>query len=140
MFDRKEYMKEYYKKNREKSKAIHKVWVEANRKKWNAYSKTRYETKVATVYSITNIINNKVYIGSTKIKLQKRWSNHKKDIKRYPHRPLYIDMAKFGIDNFKLEELGVCAKSDAFKCEQMQIDEFRSNGYNLYNNRAARNT
>jgi len=209
MFDKKEYLKEYYKKNREKiktwreanrekvkaaqkvwreanpekakaihkawveanpekSKAIHKVWVEANREKVKTAHKAWYEanpektkawreanrekikaankacrqTKVAIIYSITNIITGKVYIGSTKQKLQTRWIKHNSAIKKYPHLPLYSDMVQFGIDNFKIEELGICAKFDAFKCEQMQIDEFRSNGYNLYNSvrAAARNT
>ena len=55
------------------------------------------------IYKITNLINNKVYIGQTK-DLRKRWKEHcdcASDRRRTNY--LYNAMRKYGIDNFKME-------------------------------------
>lgn len=56
------------------------------------------------IYKITNLINNKVYIGLTTTSLNKRWNAHIRDAKKDP-RHLYCSMRKYGIDNFKIEQL-----------------------------------
>lgn len=55
------------------------------------------------IYKITNLINNKVYIGQTK-DLHKRWKEHCgcASDRRYTNY-LYNAMRKYGIDNFKME-------------------------------------
>ena len=55
------------------------------------------------IYKITNLINNKVYIGQTK-DLHKRWKGHCDcaSDRRYTNY-LYNAMRKYGIDNFKME-------------------------------------
>lgn len=61
---------------------------------------------MAYIYKITNIINNKIYIGKTeKENPFDRWYEHKSNIYREScrDRPLYRAMTKYGIDNFVFE-------------------------------------
>ena len=55
------------------------------------------------IYKITNLINQKAYIGKTVGSIEKRWQEHKRDCKRFSDRPLYRALNKYGIDNFKVE-------------------------------------
>lgn len=87
-----------------------------------------------SVYKITNLINNKCYIGSS-IRVDKRWKQHINDSKninseKYNY-PLYKAFRKYGIDNFKFEIL-----SDDFdNAESMQKYENEMIiFYNSYNN------
>lgn len=56
------------------------------------------------IYRILNIINNKIYIGST-FNLKKRKKRHLSDLKRnvHPNNHLQAAFNKYGVDNFKLE-------------------------------------
>lgn len=53
-----------------------------------------------SVYKITNILNNKIYIGQSK-NPQARWGCHKANINKNNH--LYLSMKKYGINNFTFE-------------------------------------
>jgi group I intron endonuclease len=57
------------------------------------------------IYIITNLINQKRYIGMTSNKLSERWSLHKADARR--NKPYYLHKAirKYGSENFKIELL-----------------------------------
>lgn len=57
------------------------------------------------VYKITNIVNNKIYIGQTIKSLKTRWSNHKSS-----SNCTYLKNAikKYGESSFCIEELEVC--------------------------------
>ena len=55
------------------------------------------------IYKITNLINQKAYIGKTVNSISERWEEHKRDCKRFSDRPLYRAFNKYGIDNFKVE-------------------------------------
>lgn len=60
------------------------------------------------IYKITNLINNKVYIGQSR-HIFHRWSEHKlaaKDILN--NCPLYLAIRKYGITNFKFEIIEEC--------------------------------
>jgi len=60
-----------------------------------------------TIYKITNIINNKIYIGLTN-NMNKRWSNHKTSArKKYKNDYSYLhrSMNKYGFNNFIIEEV-----------------------------------
>lgn len=59
------------------------------------------------IYCITNLINNKRYIGKTTKDPKERFKEHCIDSykKRCNKRPLYDSMNKYGIENFKLEIL-----------------------------------
>lgn len=59
-----------------------------------------------SVYKITNLINNKCYIGSS-VQVKRRWRQHKsiafnKNSKQYNY-PLYRAFRKYGLENFKFE-------------------------------------
>lgn len=57
------------------------------------------------IYKITNLINNKIYIGLTTLSLNKRWTSHKAECKRNNKKHLYNAMRKYGIESFKIEEI-----------------------------------
>lgn len=57
------------------------------------------------IYKITNLINQKIYIGKTVQSLSKRFSEHCSERVRSPKRPLYAAMNKYGIENFSIDLL-----------------------------------
>lgn len=62
------------------------------------------ELKGSCIYKIVNLINNKIYIGSTK-ELSARKSAHITDLRGNRHHSLYLQRAwnKYGEQNFKFE-------------------------------------
>ena len=94
---------------------------------------------MAYIYKITNMINNKVYIGETTRTMNVRWHQHKARAKDSQYTEyLYRAIRKYGIENFIIEELTQCADEDRFKIETEYITKYRSwvgfedcNGYNL---------
>lgn len=60
---------------------------------------------MAFIYKITNLFNQKCYIGKTESNIIKRFNEHISDSKRdrCKNRPLYRAFNKYGIDNFKVE-------------------------------------
>lgn len=85
------------------------------------------------IYKITNINNDKFYIGSTN-NPERRWKEHKKGAKSNHHKKLYDAMRKDGIDNFKFEVIKECPIEEMFIIEKRLIDELDANnsriGYN----------
>lgn len=85
------------------------------------------------VYKHTNLINNKVYIGITQQKAEKRWDRGH-GYKRQPH---FRDaIKKYGWDNFKHEILyDNLSKEEAIEKEIELIAKYKSNnreyGYNI---------
>lgn len=85
------------------------------------------------IYKHTNIINGKIYIGITSLKLSDRWRS---DGKGYKHcRCFYNAIQKYGWDNFTHEILeSNLSKEEACKKEIEYIKHFNSqtpNGYNI---------
>lgn len=86
---------------------------------------------VSGIYKITNIVNNKCYIGSSaNIKL--RWCWHKTNLKKNQHHSKYLQRSynKHGEDNFKYEILFTCPIKDLLRLEQYCINNYNSQ-YNL---------
>ncbi len=92
------------------------------------------------IYKITNKLNGKVYIGLTTTTLKKRWEGHKACvkmvIKKEKMHPLYNAIAKYGVENFDIEQID---SSDDFnelgKLERKYINKYKSFdidfGYNI---------
>lgn len=84
------------------------------------------------IYQITNLINNKIYIGQTN-NIKKRWSNHKNC--NSPKMVIAKAIKKYGVENFKFEILleGLTAE-ESDEAEVRLIQEKNSlvpNGYNV---------
>jgi group I intron endonuclease len=87
------------------------------------------------MYKITNLLNNKIYIGQT-INPSKRWSGHKNQAKSdRPKQIISVAMKKYGIENFIFEIIAICTSyEDANSTEAILISQYNciaSNGYNL---------
>tara|TARA_R100001086_G_scaffold236386_2_gene159816 strand:- start:708 stop:1394 length:687 start_codon:yes stop_codon:yes gene_type:complete len=87
------------------------------------------------VYKITNSINNKCYIGISKNTFRKRY-NHRDDWWNAPsvNKILKQSIEKHGYENFKVEILENCEKTELEEKEKYYINKFNSfipNGYNL---------
>ena len=84
---------------------------------------------------MTNEVNGKQYVGTTKYSLSKRFKEHCSDGKRdrCKNRPLYADMNKYGFDKFNIEELEECDDNDRFDREIYWIEKLdtHNNGYNF---------
>lgn len=101
-------------------------------------------TVSGSVYKITNILNGKIYIGITKLKVRRRWHGHKLN-SRKSNYPLYRSIRKYGTNKFQIERiLSVYANNiDTLllklnKLEIIYIKKYNSyihslnsNGYNL---------
>ena len=63
------------------------------------------------IYKITNITNGKSYIGKTMKTIQERWDEHCHEYtkERSEKRPLYAAMKKYGVENFKIEQVEECS-------------------------------
>lgn len=77
------------------------------------------------IYKITNLINQKIYIGLTTCTLKERWQNHKGCVKSDP-RHLYSSMRKYGIENFKIE---IVEETDSLE-KLAQLEDYYINLYN----------
>lgn len=86
---------------------------------------------MAVIYKIENLINNKIYIGST-INFKQRLKHHKYQLKNNIHHSRYLQNAwnKYGDENFKIEILEECVEEDILTKEQYYIDNLNSS-YNI---------
>ena len=86
------------------------------------------------IYCITNLINEKKYVGKTTYSITKRFQEHCQDSQkeRYEKRPLYDAMRKYGVENFIVEELIECPNEELNSYEIMYIDKLGTyhEGYN----------
>lgn len=88
--------------------------------------------KISGIYKITNTITDEFYIGSSK-NIKHRWVKHKcpSTWKNCPNNTLYIDMQKYGLNNFTFE---ILEETDNLKeREQYWINLLQP----TYNNRRA---
>ncbi len=88
------------------------------------------------IYKITNIINDKIYIGSA-INFKQRWYQHKYYLKLNKHQNKYLQNAwnKYGNDSFIFEIVEYCEKEKLIEQEQKWMDLTKcfnlEIGYNL---------
>lgn len=93
------------------------------------------------IYKIINLINNKIYIGKTEKTIEKRFHEHIKKSLVYDNKidnqsHLYSAMQRYGINNFKVEEIDVAdSKDELNEKEKYWIKFFNSTdnflGYNI---------
>lgn len=86
------------------------------------------------IYKITNLINNKVYIGQS-IQLKERWQQHLTSKKKYI---IYEAFKKYGIENFSFEVIEYCSPDNLNEREKYWISYYHSfigdpecHGYNM---------
>jgi group I intron endonuclease len=80
------------------------------------------------IYSITNKINGKRYIGRSE-NIKRRWGEHKYDLKHNKHRSNHLQYAwnKYGKENFIFEKIcEVWDPENLVKIEQTFIDLYKS--------------
>jgi len=89
------------------------------------------------IYKITNLVNGKIYVGQTSKDLDVRWKYHKaKHSNPKVNILLYLSMRKYGISNFKIEEIervninNVCDK-EIFYIEFYSSFYKTGKGYNM---------
>lgn len=83
------------------------------------------------IYKITNLVNNKVYIGQS-INIEKRWANEKSNSKRKNGKKLSEAFTQYGIENFSFEILEECPQEKLNEKEKYYISFYNSveDGYN----------
>lgn len=93
---------------------------------------------MAYIYKVTNLVNNKVYIGQTTKTIERRWQQHIYEATHKGHGenyPLHAAMRKYGIENFIIEKLEQCQDDDRYDRETYYINLFQSlvnqYGYNI---------
>jgi len=89
---------------------------------------------LAYIYEITNLINNKKYVGKTTKTIEERFSEHIRTSKRKDimERPLYKAFQKYGIENFTITELEECSVDVVNEREKYWIEKLGTfhDGYN----------
>lgn len=89
---------------------------------------------ICTIYLLTNIINNKIYIGQTWLSLKIRMGSDGKNYKNSKY--LYSSIKKYGSNNFKYKALAFCdtqVKADIVESLLIKIYNSQNNkiGYNI---------
>jgi len=87
------------------------------------------------IYLLTNLINNKKYVGQTISKnINNRWNCYKKMVECSIGRCLYNAFIKYSIKSFKFEIICICFDEDCNRYEEEYIKKLNTivpNGYNL---------
>ena len=87
------------------------------------------------IYKITNMVNNKIYIGKTTSNIEQRFKEHCRSYnkERVYNFPLYRSMRKYGVENFFIEEIEQCDDvmlNDREKYWISYYDTYYGEGYN----------
>lgn len=94
------------------------------------------ELKNIGIYKITNIITNKIYVGSS-INMYKRFIHHKGKLLNNKHKNIYLQNSvnKHGIKNFNFEIIEFCNNENIFKREEYYLNMLdccnKDIGYNI---------
>ena len=83
------------------------------------------------IYKITNLANNKAYIGQS-VAIEKRWTKHRSAKDEYP---IHRAMRKYGLENFSFEIIEKCSQEKLNEREKFWISYYETlnpeKGYNL---------
>ncbi len=98
------------------------------------YKRKNYIDTDSGIYSITNIINDKKYIGQT-YSIKNRWYRHKQELENNTHHNKHLQYAwnKYGQDSFLFSILELCGVDNLNERETYWIKKLNSfnDGYNL---------
>ena len=88
------------------------------------------------VYSLTNHVNSKIYVGVTSRTIDERWKEHLGCSMKKPKYAIHHAIAKYGELNFSINELQFCnSVEELFDAEKKWIIQLRThisqNGYNM---------
>ena len=91
------------------------------------------------IYKITNLVNNKMYIGKTVSSISDRFSQHVYDSKHEASKGynfiLHKAFRKYGVDNFKIEELEYINDNTSLGDREIYwisyLGSMMPNGYNM---------
>lgn len=93
------------------------------------------------IYKITNLVNDKIYIGQTKQDPNKRWSNHKSKARKKKNRKnmaITNSIAQYGEEKFIFEVIDYADSPEKLnELEEYYIIKLNSlcpNGYNIQSN------
>lgn len=89
---------------------------------------------MGSIYIISNDINDKVYIGQTRVGIEERWKKHIDNSKNNPSKQVITNaMNKYGIEHFKIEKIADVPEDDLDYFEMYYIKKYDSfqNGYNM---------
>lgn len=86
------------------------------------------------IYRITNIVNGKIYIGSS-VNLMKRQSRHSLNLRKGIHENRYLQRSfnLYGEESFVIDILEYCKKESLIEREQFWLDAYKAQGLMLYN-------
>lgn len=89
--------------------------------------------KIWYIYKITNLINNKNYIGQATC-IEQRWRSHRRAaVAGKPIQPVHHALIKHGLENFSFEVIACCkSQEDANNTETKLVEQYNSyigNGY-----------
>lgn len=104
--------------------------------------KARVYPRGTVVYKITNLANNKVYVGHT-VDIRKRVKDHRQGLIKGIHHSSHLQKSynKYGIDNFEVSIIEFCNNDDVIAREQYWMNHFKSNdrqfGYNFADARSS---
>ena len=88
--------------------------------------------KLIGVYQIKNIVNSKIYIGSS-IDIHTRWKQHLNKLNKNSHTNEHLQNAwnKYGKDNFEFKIVELCDENILREKEQFYINKFNCTDDNL---------
>lgn len=91
--------------------------------------------QICGVYRITNTVNGKIYVGSSK-DIYNRWEEHRYALNHNNHGNIHLQRAwnKYGQNNFKFDIIETCDPLVQFEREQFYLNTlnpFDDNGYNI---------
>lgn len=89
------------------------------------------------IYTITNLVNGKMYVGQTvQSNAKMRWYAHCDMMRKGKKSHLYDSMRKYGIDNFNWTVVDTANSIDQLnELETAWANKLRNAGITLYNNR-----
>lgn len=85
------------------------------------------------IYKITNLVNNKVYVGQTKTCINLRFKNHCHS--NEPSMPINLALKKYGSENFTIEVLDIADNIDDLNAKEIywisKLNSLTPSGYNI---------